>query len=87
VSGFPPFDLETGEIVKAPIERQAEIVLAQRKLWVETAGSSLANVLKCNAYCSSVEKCAALNAFLMRAFSRSTHRRACLPVCRPGLAL
>ena len=50
VSGFPPFDRETGEIVKAPIERQAEIVLDQMKLCLETAGSSLENVLKCHVY-------------------------------------
>src|SRR5262245_66458845 len=62
VSRLPPFDPETGDIVQASIERQTEIVLAQLKLCVETAGSSLDAVLKCNVYCTSVEKFAAVNA-------------------------
>ena len=32
VSGFPPFDPETGKVIEAPIERQAELVLEQMKL-------------------------------------------------------
>src|SRR6202012_2419030 len=68
VSGFPPFDPETGEVVDAPIERQAELVLSQLKLCVETAGSSLENVLKCNVYCTSVDFFAPVNEVYRRFF-------------------
>jgi len=49
VSGFPPFS-ETGEIAAMSIERQTEIVLEQMKMCLEAAGSSLADVSKCNVY-------------------------------------
>lgn len=49
VSGFPPF-AEDGSIAQVSIERQAEIILEQMKTVLEAAGSSLANVAKCNVY-------------------------------------
>jgi 2-iminobutanoate/2-iminopropanoate deaminase len=68
VAGLPPFDPQTGEVADAPIERQTELVLQQMKLCLETAGSSLDNVLKCNVYCTSVEKFAAVNDVYRRFF-------------------
>jgi 2-iminobutanoate/2-iminopropanoate deaminase len=49
VTGAPPFEPDTGEIYGGSIERQTELVLEQMKLCLETAGSSLENVLwKCS---------------------------------------
>src|SRR5580698_242842 len=66
VSGFPPFDRETGEIVKVPIELQTKIVLDQMKLCLETAGCSLESVLKCHVYCTSVDMFPRVNAVYAR---------------------
>ncbi len=49
VSGFPPF-ADDGSIAQVSVERQAEIILEHMKTVLETAGSSLAKVGKCNVY-------------------------------------
>ena len=51
LSGLPPFEPKSGEIKPVAFEQQCERVLAQLKHCVEGAGSSLAQVIKCNVYC------------------------------------
>lgn len=75
LSGSPPFDPKTGEIFKGAIERQAEIVLDQLKLCVETAGSSLENILKVNVYVTSVDLFPAVNAVYRRYFPKNPPAR------------
>jgi 2-iminobutanoate/2-iminopropanoate deaminase len=75
VTGAPPFDPETGEIFKGDIARQTELVLEQMKLCVETAGSSLENILKVNVYVTSVDMFPAVNEVYRRFFPKDPPAR------------
>jgi 2-iminobutanoate/2-iminopropanoate deaminase len=76
LSGLPPFDPASGEIGKMPFERQCERVLEQLKVCVEAAGSSLAQVIKCNVYCVPGEaRFATFNAIYDRYFPKDAPSR------------
>jgi 2-iminobutanoate/2-iminopropanoate deaminase len=68
VAGLPPFDPATGEVLPASIERQTELVLDQMRLCLEAAGTNMANVLKCNVYCTKVEAFGVVNEIYARYF-------------------
>ena len=82
VSGQPPFNPETGEVLTgAPIELQTERVLEQMKLCLEAAGASLDNVMKCNVFCTSAKHFPAVNAVYARYFPENPPARifVCIP--------
>jgi 2-iminobutanoate/2-iminopropanoate deaminase len=82
ISGMPPFDPATGEIfVNAPFDVQAERILEQMKAALETAGSDLDHVLKCNVLCISADRFKAFNAIYRRYFPKNPPARIffCVP--------
>lgn len=53
VSGLPPLDPATGQLVKGDVETQADVVLRALKHSLESAGSSLEKVVKTTVYVSN----------------------------------
>jgi 2-iminobutanoate/2-iminopropanoate deaminase len=83
VSGLPPFDPKTGELlVHAPFEQQAERCLEELKTALEAAGSDLEHVLKVNVLCVSPEHFKAFNEIYKRYFPKNPPARIffCVPV-------
>lgn len=50
VSGCPPLDRATGQMVRGDIVQQTEVVMENLKYVLETAGSSLDKVVKVNIF-------------------------------------
>ena len=82
---LPPLTRQTSEVRPVLYVHGATFpFLVQMKLCLETAGSSLENVLKCNVHCTSVEKFAAINTIYARYFPKDPPAR--IFVCIPRMA-
>ncbi|WP_118136895.1 RidA family protein [Oceanicella sp. SM1341] len=53
LSGAPPIDPDTGELVKGDVITQTEVIMRQIQATLKAAGSSLDKVVKVTVYCSN----------------------------------
>ena len=68
VSGLPPVDRKTGELVKGDISAQTELSLENVKAALEAAGSSLDKVVKVTVYIANSAYFPTVNAIYARYF-------------------
>ncbi len=68
VSGLPPLDRRTGEVVKGDISVQTELSLENVKTVLEAAGSSLEKVVKATIYIANAAYYPTVNAIYARYF-------------------
>ena len=80
VSGTPPLDIKTGQLVKGDIEVQTEASLRAVAHCLESAGSSLANVVMARVYASNAGFYSAINRVYSRHFAESPPSRTFVPV-------
>ena len=70
VSGAPPIDPDTGELVKGDITTQTEVVIRYLERTLEAAGSSLAKVVKVTIYAANSAHFRAVNEVYARHFKQ-----------------
>lgn len=75
VSGMPPIDPATGELVRADITKQTELVLENVKAALEAAGSSLEKVVKVTIYIANAAYYPTVNAIYARYFPQQPPAR------------
>ena len=80
VSGTPPFDLETGQIVRGDIEVQTEACLKALQHSLESAGTSLDRVVMVRVYASNAGFYSTINRVYARFFPQNAPSRTFVPV-------
>jgi enamine deaminase RidA (YjgF/YER057c/UK114 family) len=80
VSGMPPFDLATGQLVRGDIETQTDASLKALKFCLETAGSSLEKALMVRVYAANAAYYGAINRVYARYFPKNPPSRTFVPV-------
>jgi reactive intermediate/imine deaminase len=80
VSGTPPLDVTTGQLVKGDTEAQTEASLRAVKHCLEAAGTSLANVVMTRVYASNAGYYGVINRVYARHFPDNPPSRTFVPV-------
>jgi len=80
VSGMPPLDLATGQVVRGDIETQTEASLKAVKFCLETAGTSLEKVVMARVYAANAGFYGAINRVYARYFPAHPPSRTFVPV-------
>jgi reactive intermediate/imine deaminase len=75
VSGTPPVDLATGQLVRGDIVAQTEACLEALKFTLEAAGSSLEKVVKVNVFASNSAYFGTINGIYARYFPKEPPAR------------
>jgi 2-iminobutanoate/2-iminopropanoate deaminase len=80
VSGTPPLDITTGQLVRGDIEIQTEASLIALEHCLKAAGSSLAQVMMTRVYAANAGRYAEINRVFARFFSDQPPARTFVPV-------
>ena len=80
VSGTPPMDIVTGQLVSGDIEKQTEASLIALEHCLKAAGSSLDRVLSTRVYASNAGRYAEINRVYGRFFAVNPPTRTFVPV-------
>mgnify|MGYP001572009088 CR=1 FL=1 len=75
VSGLPPYDPKTGNLVQGDIQTQTRAVLDLLKLALESNGSSLDRVVKCTVFASNAGFFGQINAIYAQYFTQNPPAR------------